>query len=116
MPRPLPRDRWLAESAERFAALDVWRQAHPTATWAEIEAAVDAQLGPLRARLLGETAMASAATDLGAARRVCAACGERLVSAGARRRRLRSDQDEAIDLERSYARCPACGTGLFPPG
>lgn len=115
MPRPLPRERWLAESAERFAALDAWRQAHPTATWAEIEAAVDAQLAPLRAQLLGETAMASEATDLAGPRRVCPQCGQRLQAAGTRRRRLRSEQDEPIALERTYARCPACGTGLFPP-
>ncbi len=115
MPRPLPRDRWLTESAERFAALDAWRQAHPHATWAEIEAAVDAQLGPLRAQVLGETAMASDATDLGGPRRVRPECGARLQAAGRRRRRLRSEQDEPIDLERSYARCLRCGTGLFPP-
>jgi NADH pyrophosphatase NudC (nudix superfamily) len=116
MPRPLPRERWLAETAERFATLEAWRQAHPHATWVEIEAAVDAQLGPLRAQVLGETAMASDATDLGGERRVCPHCGERLHAAGTRRRRLRSEQDEPIDLERSYARCPTCGTGLFPPG
>ena len=116
MPRALPRDRWLAETAERFAALDAWRQAHPTATWVEIEAAVDAQLGPLRAHVLGDTAMASEAADLGGEQRVCPDCGERLQAAGARQRRLRGEQDEPIALERSYARCPACGTGLFPPG
>lgn len=116
MPRPLPRDRWLSETAERFAALDAWRQAHPTATWTEIEAAVDAELGPLRAQVLGDTAMASDAADLGGARRVCPECGGRLHAAGARRRRLRGDQDEPIDVTRHYARCPACGTGLFPPG
>jgi len=115
MPRPLPRDRWLAETAERFAALDAWRQAHPKATWAEIEAAVDAQVGPLRAQLLGDTAMASEAADLRGERRVCPACGERLQAAGARPRRLRSEQDVGVDLARTYARCPACGTGLFPP-
>jgi len=116
MPRPLPRERWLAETAERFAALDAWRQAHPTATWAEIEAAVDAQLGPLRAQLLGETAMASEATDLDGSWRVCPQCGQRLHAAGTHRRRLRSEQDDPIDLARRYARCPTCGTGLFPPG
>jgi DNA-directed RNA polymerase subunit RPC12/RpoP len=115
MPRALPRERWLAETAERFAALDAWRQAHPQATWAEIEAAIDAQLGPLRAELLGDTAMASDATDLGGARPVCPTCGERLHAAGSRQRRLRGEQDVPIDLERTYARCPACGTGLFPP-
>ena len=116
MPRPLPRDRWLAETAERFAALDAWRQAHPQATWAEIEAAIDAQLGPLRAPMLGETAMASDAARLEGARRLCPQCGGRLDAAGTRRRQLRGEQDVPIALERTYARCPACGTGLFPPG
>lgn len=116
MPRPLPRERWLADAAMRFAALDAWRQAHPTATWSEIEAAIDTELGPLRVQLLGDTAMASAATDLSGTRPVCPQCGERLQAAGTRRRRLRGEQDLAVELERTYARCPACGTGLFPPG
>ena len=115
MPRPLPRDRWLADAADRFAALEGWRQAHPTATWAEIEAAVDAQLVPLRAALLGDTAMASAAADLGGTRPACQDCGARLTAAGPRRRRLRGEQDDPIELARTYARCPACGAGLFPP-
>jgi ribosomal protein S27AE len=115
MPRPLPRERWLAEAAERFAALDAWRQAHPKATWGEIEAAIDAQLGPLRAQMLGETAMTSDAADLSGERPVCPTCGARLQAAGSRPRHLRGEQDVPIDLERTYARCPACGTGLFPP-
>lgn len=116
MSHPLPQERWLAEAADRFAALDAWRQAHPHATWTEIETAVDAQLGPLRAAMLGDTAMASAATDLREAGAVCPSCGERLVAAGPRRRTLRGEHAQAITLTRSYARCPACGTGLFPPG
>jgi ribosomal protein S27AE len=116
MPLPLPREQWLAETAERFAALEAWRQAHPTATWAEIEAAVEAQLGPLRAMLLQDTALASAATALATERSDCPTCGTRLQAAGSRRRRLRGEQDEPIDLERTYARCPACGAGVFPPG
>ena len=115
MPRPLPRERWLAATAARFAALEAWRQAHPTATWAEIEAAIDAQLGPLRADVLRETALASDAADLAGDRPVCPQCGERRQAAGARRRRLRSEQDQPLELERTYARCPACGRGFFPP-
>jgi hypothetical protein len=115
MPRPLPRERWLADAAERFAALDAWRQEHPRATWTEIEAAVEAQLGPLRAQLLGDTAMASDATDLHGERPVCPTCGERLDAAGPRPRRLRGEGDQPIALERTYARCPVCQTGLFPP-
>lgn len=116
MPRPLPRERWLADAASRFATLDAWRQAHPTATWVEIEAAVEAQLGPLRAALLRDTALASAAADLSGERPVCPDCGARMQSAGARSRRLRGEQDVPLALERTYARCPACGTGVFPPG
>jgi ribosomal protein S27AE len=116
MPRPLPRDRWVADATDRFAALDAWRQAHPKATWAEIEAAVEAQLGPLRAALLRETAMASDAAQLARDVPACPECGGRLTAAGARRRRLRSEEDVVLELERTYARCPACGTGLFPPG
>lgn len=115
MPRPLPRERWLAEAADRFAALDAWRQAHPRATWSEIEAAIDGQLGPLRAQLLGDTAMASDATDLRGDRVVCPSCGGRLTAKGARQRRLRGEQEREIALERTYAHCPACGAGLFPP-
>jgi ribosomal protein S27AE len=116
MARPLPRDRWLADAADRFAVLDAWRQAHPKATWVEIEAAVAAQLGPLRAAMLSDTAMVSEAADLSGERPVCPTCGEPLVAAGSRRRRLRGEQDVPIAVERRYARCPRCGTGLFPPG
>lgn len=115
MPRPLPRDRWLAEAADRFAALNVWRQAHPKATWTEIEAAVDTELGALRAQVLGETATASAATDAREERPPCPDCGARMQAAGTRRRRLRGEHEATIEMERTYARCPACGVGLFPP-
>lgn len=115
MPRPLPRDQWLADAAERFATLERWRQAHPTAKWAEIEAAIDGELSQLRARMLGETALSSDATRLEGAT-ACPDCGARLVGAGTRSRQLRTEQDQTIDLDRRYARCPACGSGLFPPG
>jgi hypothetical protein len=116
MPRPLPRDRWLADAAERFTALDAWRQEHPRATWTEIEAAVEAQLGPLRAQVLGDTAVASDATDLRGERPVCPVCGGPVTAAGRRPRHLRGEGDQPIALDRTYARCPACDSGLFPPG
>jgi hypothetical protein len=112
----LPRESWLAEANDRFAALATWRASHPTATWTEIEAAVDAQLGPLRARVVGETAMSSDAATLAGERPACPTCGGRVQAAGARQRRLRGEQDVPLVVERTYARCPACGTGFFPPG
>ena len=114
MPRPLPRDAWLAEAAARFAALEEWRQAHPRATWDEVEQAIDAQVAPLRARLVGDTVLVSDATDPRAAPVPCPECGTPMRAAGRQRRRLRTE-GAAIDLERTYARCPACGAGLFPP-
>lgn len=116
MPRPLPQEEWIGEASERFGELAAWRQAHPTASWAEIEAAIDAQLSQLRARMLGETAQASDAATLEGASGTCPDCGASLQAAGSRQRRLCTEHDRAIDLERTYARCPACGTGLFPPG
>jgi hypothetical protein len=116
MPHSLPQERWIATATERFARIDAWRQTHPTATWAEIEAAIDAQLGPLRAELLRDTAVASAAADLRGERPRCAECGRALVAGGRHRRRLRGEHNVALDVERTYARCPACRTGLFPPG
>lgn len=115
MPRPLPRDAWLADAADRFGALADWRQAHPRATWDEIERAVDAQLGPLRARLIGDTVLVSDAVGPRAAPVACPECGTPMQAAGRRRRRLTTDGDVPIELERTYARCPACGAGLFPP-
>lgn len=115
MVRPVPQDRWVADASDRFAALAAWRQAHPTATWAEIEAAVDAELGPLRAQVLGDTAASSATTDLSGERPRCPDCGRRLQAAGSRQRQLQGEDDLPMVLARSYARCPACGTGLSPP-
>lgn len=116
MPRPLPRDRWLAAAADHFATVETWRQAHPTATWAEIEAVVDAELSQLRARILGETALGSDATRLDGAPVTCPDCGAALQAAGSHPRTLRTEHDRPVVLDRTYARCPVCGTGLFPPG
>lgn len=116
MPRPISRTEWLAAAERHFATLETWRAAHPTARWVEIEAAIDGELSQLRARMLGETAMTSAATDLGGASDHCPDCGARLVAAGTHPRQVRTDQERVVALERTYARCRACGVGLFPPG
>jgi hypothetical protein len=39
-----------------------------------------------------------------------------LVRRGTRTRRLRTDGDQPLHLNRPYATCPVCGRGLFPPG
>ena len=109
---------WQELASAAFSGVVEWRLAHPTATWAEVERAVDERLAAVRARLLQDVAEASAARDLadGQALPACPHCGTGMTRAGRRRRRLRTDGEQAVTLTRAYARCPACGTGLFPPG
>lgn len=116
MPRRVPEETWVAQATTHFRVIADWRHAHPQATWDELEAAVDAELAVLRAKVLQDTALASDAVDLRTVRPPCPQCGTPLQAAGPHRRRLTTDHDQAIELTRTYARCPVCGTGLFPPG
>lgn len=108
----------LAEAA--LTGMAEWRAHHPTATMREIEAAIDEHLAAVRTRMLEDAALASAATDLralpAAQRPTCPDCGQRLEARGQATRRLITRHDRRITLQRSRAVCPACGTGLFPPG
>jgi YgiT-type zinc finger domain-containing protein len=112
--------KWAALAAEVFVGMKEWRQQHPKATFKEIEQALDARLSALRARMLQDVALASAAAEVPAqpvaARPVCPACGGRLVARGQDTRAVLTTHGQTVTLPRSYAVCSACGTGLFPPG
>jgi hypothetical protein len=112
--------RWRELSEQVLAEMQTWRAAHPRATLAEIEAEAEARIGRLRARLVEDTALASAARDWTAAdageRPGCPTCGHPLQARGLDTRRLTVPGDQAVVLTRRYGTCPACGTGLFPPG
>jgi YgiT-type zinc finger domain-containing protein len=111
---------WRELSEEVLTGMQDWRAAHPRATFAAIEAAVEEQLDRLRARLLEDAALASAAADVAAlpdgARPRCPDCGQALAPRGQQKRTLTVRGDRAVQLERSYTVCPACGAGHFPPG
>lgn len=106
--------------AEAVAGLADWRVQHPTATFAEIEAAVDERFNTARARVLGELAQLSRAADLAGKpvgeRARCPDCGAELRPQGTRRRAVVTQGAKEVLLERDYALCPACGRGVFPPG
>lgn len=97
-----------------------WRLAHPRATLAEIEAAVDERLARVRARLIEDAALASAAADLAAcpaaARPGCPQCSAAMVLRGPEVRHLTTTYEQGLALRRHYLTCPACGGALFPPG
>lgn len=112
--------RWRTLSEEVYTGMAEWRVQHPRATFREIEAALDERLATVRARMLQDVALASAATDLraqaGGERPCCPECGHVLEAQGQEERTLRTTYERPVTLRRSYARCPACGVGLFPPG
>ena len=103
---------WRQVADEAFAHLTQWRTAHPTATFAEIEAATDTHLAAMRARLLRDVALTSAAVSTPA---TCPACGAQMQARGTETRTLVTDHAQAVSLTRTRAVCPACGAGLFPP-
>jgi YgiT-type zinc finger domain-containing protein len=92
-----------------------WRKQHRKATLREIEAELDRRVASMRAALLEETIAMSAAVE-GEAGVSCPVCGGALASDGKRRRRLRTNGEQEIKMEREYMRCPRCGKGFFPPG
>jgi hypothetical protein len=111
---------WQAMTEEVISGVAEWRVQHPRATLREIEQAVDERLAGVRARLVEDAVLRSRQADLTALpvaeRPVCADCGAVLEARGKQTRRVTTRHNREICLERSYAVCPRCGGGLFPPG
>jgi ribosomal protein S27AE len=112
--------RWAGDAESVWSGMADWRAAHPKATLSEIEAALDERLDRLRARLLTDLALASGAADVQAAsaeeRPRCERCGVVLRARGPSERTLLTQGGAEVRLRRSYATCPRCGDGSFPPG
>lgn len=125
--------KWEALAAEAFLGIKEWRLQHPTATFAEIEVAVDERLSAVRARMLADVALTSAATTVSevplVARPPCPVCAAggggrpgsgpgqgRLEARGRHTREVTVTYGRTVTLTREYAVCSVCGTGLFPPG
>ena len=108
---------WQQSSQQASEAIAQWRQAHPEATLAQIEAAVDEQMNRLRAHMIEEVAQASpleqAESEQGA--RTCPQCGARMQARGKHRRRLQTQGAQQVTLTRQYLSCPDCGYSFFPP-
>ena len=110
---------WDALSDEILTGMADWRAQHPKATMREIELELDERLASLRSRMLQDIALRSAATDWRTAalaeRPVCQVCGTPLVLRGKHARQLQTHGGQSVTLTRSYALCPTCKRGLFPP-
>ena len=112
--------RWGQEAQTILTGLTEWRRQHPRATFRDLEVAVEAQLSRLRARLLEDLALASRAADVqgqpAGDRPRCPTCDVPLAPQGQHTRTVVVQGGQAVPLRRDYATCPACGSGLFPPG
>lgn len=111
---------WHGETEAVLTGMTEWRLQHPRATLAEIEAAVDERLAPVRARMVERMALASASADIAGRpigeRARCPGCGKELRPRGKKSRTVVTQGGQELRFERDYAVCRSCGTGLFPPG
>lgn len=107
---------WQDKFAATEANLKRWWQEKGSATLTEIEAVVEAELGRLRQQLVEDMAdeVEKQATNE-QAEHLCPACGTGMQSNGKKKRRLRTKDNQVIELNRKQMRCPACGMTLFPP-
>jgi predicted RNA-binding Zn-ribbon protein involved in translation (DUF1610 family) len=80
--------KWHELAEEVMSGMKEWRLKHPRATLCEIESTLDERLGKMRARMLADTALASAATEMtrseGGEGWRCPACGKELEMRGSR--------------------------------
>lgn len=110
---------WRQRSVEILTGIKEWRQAHPKATFVEIEAVVHERMMALEAQILQEAASASSSREWGAetgqSAPTCPTCGVALQARGQRKRKLQGNGGQEVTLERTYGTCPKCGQGFFPP-
>src|SRR2546428_332641 len=99
---------------ETLRSLADWQQAAPTATFAEIEDAVEEQVAAFRARLITDLVNARAA-ETGSEAPACPACGHHMERRGAAERTVPGGGNRAVGVRRGHAVGPTWGGGLFPP-
>jgi hypothetical protein len=120
MDRPINEPLWHQLTQDVMTGMREWRLHPPKATLREIETELDTRLNRMRARMLEDLALQSAAAawqeSPAAQQPTCPQCGTVLQDRGAHPRTLQTHGGQALTLERTYGVCPACGAGLFPPG
>jgi len=96
-----------------------WRRDHPQATFDEIDAEVEHQYAMLEAEVVAELSAAGAVGVVATQEPkvvTCPQCQSPMHRRGQRTRQVPTRRGRPAALTRDYYVCPACGTGLFPPG
>ena len=119
MSSPINAQAWHGMTEEILVGMREWRNRHPKATLREMETELDSRWARVRARMLEDMALASAAADWATTpegeQPTCPDCGTPLQLRGTDTRTLQTHGGQALTLPRQYGSCPACGAGLFPP-
>jgi hypothetical protein len=105
---------------EASKAMRRWRQEHKRATLTEIEETVDEELARIRAQMIQDLAIASDVADIRSMakeeRPKCPQCGRPATANGRQKRRLTTDHEQVVELNRSKAYCRHCKLSFFPSG
>ena len=104
--------RWNKLAQEVLSGMRDWRVQHPTATFTEIEEELDTRMARMRAGLLEDLAMASAAADVGGSqaheRPRCPTCGALLLTSPLQDRTTGGTTRPLVSLTATHI---SCGTG-----
>lgn len=96
---------WHAKSVEILTEIKAWRQAHPTATFVDIEAEVHTRLMELEAHVLQDAASTSKNREWGSLMDnpapLCPTCAVPLQARGKRERTLHGNGGQSVTLSRT---------------
>jgi hypothetical protein len=112
--RAQAREEFLEQAGQLWDEFNAWYQAHPEATFKEMEL----ELRPLRRKLMGQTLeLVLSQGGLGANPEAptCDKCGRRMTFKGYPGKTVHGLEGDSR-VHRAYYYCPACEAGLFPPG
>ena len=105
---------FMAVAAQMYERLEAWYEAHPDASFGEIEAEARRRRRELMGSALA-TLINGRDTGYQAARPHCAECGQAMEFEGYRRWGISGLEGDTA-LRRAYYVCPSCsGQTLFPP-
>ena len=110
------KEHWHDRFEEVEAKIRAWQQTKPRATLTEIEEAVEEELARLQRQLVEGLAGEMESKETEGKEYRCPACQTLMHRNGKKKRRIRSKEDQVIELNREQVRCPECGMTLFPPG
>jgi len=106
-------------STEIVTDIKTWRQAHPRATYVEIEDEVHQRMMQLEARLIEGAVEESPSREWRRGSEheatLCPTCATPLQARGKHKRTVQGNGGQRVTLCRTYGTCSTCGESLFPP-